>query len=331
MSQTVPATTPTYNSAQAFDRLINLGDLNGSTISINFAMLDEETNTPQFQTISISDGLADHFREFAANIIEKLQTKSQNHDLRLLPYAADYKPDDHELFWMQTTDDLISHIFTSIPESTDIPLIDFDSDFIRSIRFYMLIIELPNGRKVYVFRKYGKTKILNFSKNLFVRLYGDRYDRLEEPVFQFDGDYDAIAYDGLLIIKNKGNFEHIFKFYEMLQATAEAAMETIRATIPIANFEAFQTSCFRHLQKVAKLCNIAAKPYLRQVTMVDIRRTVERFALTVEIVEEDGEEKLLYDEQNKWQILHILDDAYLGSEMTNILYETNSKREHQVS
>ena len=81
-----------------------------------------------------------------------------------------------------------------------------------------------------------------------------------------------------------------------------------------------------HLQKLAKLRNIANKPYLPNITMEDIKRTIARNKLNVEIVNENGEDKIKFDPKDKWVILNILDDAYLESEMTHLNYEVNSKK-----
>lgn len=61
--------------------------------------------------------------------------------------------------------------------------------------------------------------------------------------------------------------------------------------------------------------------------MADIKRTINDFKLGVEIKVVDGEERLVFDSRERWAILNLLDDAYLGSAMTGLKYETNSKRE----
>ena len=57
---------------------------------------------------------------------------------------------------------------------------------------------------------------------------------------------------------------------------------------------------------MSKLAQIARKSYLNRVTMRDIRRTIDEFHLDLRIVEENGQEKLLFEPG----------DDYLGSVMT---------------
>ena len=84
---------------------------------------------------------------------------------------------------------------------------------------------------------------------------------------------------------------------------------------------------FKSLQNYAIL---QIDRYLQSITMDKIRTVINQFNLQVNIIEEDGQEKLLYDENDKWAILKfLLDDAYLSSQLTGIDYEANSKRELQ--
>jgi hypothetical protein len=78
---------------------------------------------------------------------------------------------------------------------------------------------------------------------------------------------------------------------------------------------------------MSKLAQIARKPYLNRVTIQDIRRTIQEFHLDVRIVQEDGEEKILFEQNpnKRWLILKLLDDDFLGSIMTNQKYEVTSK------
>ena len=81
------------------------------------------------------------------------------------------------------------------------------------------------------------------------------------------------------------------------------------------------------IANVVELAQIARKPYLGRVTMQDIRRTIDEFHIDVQIVQENGHDKLLFEGSptKRWLILKLLDDDYLGSTMTHEKYEVNSK------
>jgi hypothetical protein len=55
--------------------------------------------------------------------------------------------------------------------------------------------------------------------------------------------------------------------------------------------------------------------------------TIDEFHLDLQIVDENGQEKLLFEPgvKKRWLLLKLLDDDYLGSVMTEQKYEVNSK------
>lgn len=102
----------------------------------------------------------------------------------------------------------------------------------------------------------------------------------------------------------------------------------IKTRIPIANFDDFEVACKGHLQKLAKLKNIAQKPYLQNITMNDIKKVIKTVNLNIQIKKTRGKEMLLFDPADKWALLRLMDDDYLSSVMTNQNYEVTGKRPH---
>jgi hypothetical protein len=133
-----------------------------------------------------------------------------------------------------------------------------------------------------------------------------------------------------MFVFRQDGFQRMFRYYERVKEAAAESLARIKATIPIANFETFQHDCESHLQKLAKLRNIAQKPYLEQIKMADLKRVIKKFGLPVEVSRDHGEERLVYDQADKWAILRLLDDDYLDSVMTRQMYEVTGKRVHQV-
>jgi SH3-like domain-containing protein len=61
--------------------------------------------------------------------------------------------------------------------------------------------------------------------------------------------------------------------------------------------------------------------------MVDLRRAIDEHGLPVEVVQNNGQEMLVFDPDpsRRWILLKLLDDDYLNSVMTHLRYEVNSK------
>ena len=131
-----------------------------------------------------------------------------------------------------------------------------------------------------------------------------------------------------MFIFSQDRFQKIFQFFEMVKGSAEKVLEKVKEAVPIDNFDAFADSCRGHLQKLAKLNNIASKPYFNKLTMGDIKKVIDKHPnLQSLIIQKDGMEMLSYGGKDKWAILKVLDDDYLDSIMTGQSYEVISKRE----
>jgi hypothetical protein len=61
--------------------------------------------------------------------------------------------------------------------------------------------------------------------------------------------------------------------------------------------------------------------------MKQMKKVIKEFKLPLETKKVEGEEMLVFDGSDKWVILHLLDDYYLGSPMTGLKYGAPSKRE----
>ena len=90
--------------------------------------------------------------------------------------------------------------------------------------------------------------------------------------------------------------------------------------------------------KAAKLSSIAARTYLGDLTIENIRKVVQSHSLNEELdglIAKDGETEVLnlalkdQDTLKKhhWQLLSLLDDAYLHSDLTRKHYYTTGKYE----
>ena len=65
--------------------------------------------------------------------------------------------------------------------------------------------------------------------------------------------------------------------------------------------------------------------------MSDVKKVIAESGLSIQIIEVNGQEKLLFDPQaktrEKYSLLRLLNDDYLQSIMTGKKYEVTGKRE----
>jgi hypothetical protein len=276
-----------------------------------------------FQRLNLSDDLAGDFLSAAKDSVP-----IAGREIRLHAYDPGYKPESDEICFIDLAQNQsIADLIRDVSQTQEAELFRERDEIVDSLRFYSVVVSPSARRRAVFFRTYSPKKELSRSKFVGVSLERGTYTKVKRKVFLFDHDTDCFAWDGFLFIHNVGAFQRIFRYFEELRAKADATIDIVLGQIPVSNADAFRVACTGQLQMLSKLAEIAKKTYLRRVTMQDMRRTIDEFHLNVQIVQENGQEKLLFegDLARRWLILKLLDDDYLGSTMTHEKYEVNSK------
>jgi len=313
------------NAKQQLSKLLDT-DLFKANIQLCLASLVSD-EIPIFQRVNITSSVASHFQETAIGWLEKYSKAHNQNNLVLKAYEAQTKPDKHELecIFLKQHDGIWQQIL-ALHDLSGLDVFSEEKAFVDSLRFYAVVVT-PNGLPtITFFRFYSPKKELGRSKSFGIFMKNGQYDSFKEGLFLFDSRFDCFSSDDTLYICNKDGFQKIFRFYEMLMKTAKETLETIKANIPIANFDEFSQACEGHLQKVAKLKNIASKPYIDKLTIKDLKKVIAKYNLPIKTAGKGTNEKLLFESSDKWAILRLLDDDYLESVMTGESYEVNSKR-----
>ncbi len=302
-------------------------EIDDCDVQVCLASLSGDDDTPDFQRLAISIDLADDFKDICRGAITKLEVGYATDDIVIQAYDPSTKLDTHEVECLDLDEhDAVADQIESLETVNELDTFSQDRDFINGMRFYVITLTPKKGEPLLFFRTYSPKKELTRSRLFAIVLQKGHYDRYRDAMLLFDQGVDCIVYGNHLFIINKGNFQRIFRFYELLIETARETLDEIKQRIPIKNFDAFEIACEGHLQKIAKLKNIASKPYFASITMSDIRKVIKKYKLPIKTVGKGKNEKLMFDDKDKWGILRLLDDDYLESVMTGENYEVNSKR-----
>ena len=297
-------------------------------VQVCMAALVGENGTPTFQVMNLGNGVAGNFKEIAGGHIERQKKDLTKGNLVVHRYDPGAKLDAHEIEYISLSEqEAIANQISALSDVAGLDVFDGNEQFVKALRFYVIVLYPSDGEPALFFRSYSPKMELGRSFLMAVTMQHGHYDTLQNKTFMFDRNVDCISYKGIIYIINKDKFQKIFKFYEELVKVASSVLDTIETCIPIDDFAAFKEACVGHLQKLSKLKNIAAKPYLSDITIGKIKEIIERYQLPITTVGEGEEEKLHFDASDKWGILRVLDDDYLESVMTNNRYEVNSKRQ----
>jgi len=309
------------------DQILEL-DLSKCEVTVCLASSSKDDVLPRFERLLLSAKVTETFRSVAGYTLAHYKKEHGDSNLVLRSYAVESKPESHEVEYMDlSTYSSIVEQISPLSALADVEVFQADEDFISGLRFYVIEVQPRSGDPVYFFRLYTPKKMLGRSRFFAVVFRQGIYDRVIDPAFLFDYHVDCVSYSGMMFIFKKENFHEMFRFFEMIRRIAEETLDTLRATVPIQNFDDFARDCEGHLAKLVKLKNIAAKPYWGKITIEDIKKVIEKNNLPVQITRTNAGEMLVYDPSDKWMLLKLLDDDYLWSLMTDQGYEATSKRE----
>lgn len=267
-------------------------------------------------------------QDLAAEFLSIARAATPGVDVVLRPYDPGYKLDSNQVGYIELAQhEGMAELSRQISQVQQAEIFREADDIVDHLRFYAIVLSANARRHAVFFRTYSPKKELTRRAGFAALLTRGHYNKVNTKIFLFDNDIDCFSWDGYLFIHNVSAFQKIFKYFEELRARADETVTAILAHIPISNAEGFRAAGTGQMQMMAKLAQIARKPYLNRVTMQDIKRTIHAFRLDVRVVEEEGREKLLFEANpnKRWVILKMLDDDYLGSVMTDQKYEVNSK------
>lgn len=315
-------------SAKAeLNRILDL-DLSTCEVTVCLASSFKDEVLPRFERLLLSTELTETFRSVAAYTIAQYKKEYSSGNLVLRKYTVASKPESYEVEYLNvSTYESIMEQINPLAALADVEVFEADEKFISGLRFYVIAVQPPGGDPIYFFRTYTPKKMLGRSRLFAVMFRHGIYDKVIEPAFLFDQHIDCISHSGLMFIFKKENFYEIFRFFETIRRIAKETLDTIRATVPIQNFDDFARDCEGHLAKLEKLRNIAAKPYWGSITVENIKKVIEKNNLSVQVVQTSDGEQLVYNPADKWVLLKLLDDDYLWSLMTEQSYEVTGKRE----
>jgi len=242
-------------------------------------------------------------------------------------YDPGARLEHHEVEYLDlSANSAVKQQIDSLASLPGLKLFALEKTFLEGLRFYVIVAQPKRGKPIYFFRSYTQKKELHRSPFIGAMLVKGHFDTVKNPLFLFDCNVDCMSRGNQMFIFSKDKFQKIFQFFEMLLASATATLAAIKTQVPISNFEDFEQSCQGHVQKLAKLNSIAQKPYFTKLSMARIKRVIKEFDLAIKTTKLGGKEMLLFEPSDKWAILHLLDDYYLGSSMTGLKYGANSKR-----
>lgn len=195
-------------------------------------------------------------------------------------------------------------------------------------------LRLAQGQRIIGFREQKPARALARSKSVALLYRDGRYDRLDPlDVLQLDLTFDVLTVEGEAYFEKKRTFERLFDHLAPLIAAARATFRAVTASLRIAGLADMERACTSDVNMMTKMASISrsmtADPaYGRALTMTNLLRFVDRHAqYGIQTRGPASRRELVFDPRpaERYKILHLLDDDYLHSQLTQRSYESGSK------
>jgi hypothetical protein len=320
--------------------LQNLRDQKNDFETLNVLMSAEREGHPsgyEARRFKTNTELRDRLRE----VIHETITYTE--DSVIQPYDPGYNPESHEILYLKTQEEEELKAFRShLTTISDIP--DFDEDdegFADDLNFYGLVgVPAEEEPAIFCRKPYRKKDLaVDAGRRSGIRaIFGssDRYQPFEQKVFHFDGQVDFFLWGGYFFILNPNHFHYVIGKFQKMKDRVDEYVDDLKTKLPdglqIGNEAEFREACANDSRMAKKLHQVVNRPYWNgdrehAVTVEKIKEVIKQFNLSEEErIQFDGTTlKFNTSPTQRWTLLKLLDDDYLGSAMTGRKYETNSK------
>lgn len=267
--------------------------------------------------LNLTEALATQFR---TRTREHLMGEAQS---RLVDYDTGYRPAPGELIGLAASDVPGLGALRDAIIVEGLPVYSGAKEQRARILLYGVVLGTAE-KSVVCLQHFSPRFTLKPDRMLLLLHRDDVYDQIVEDGFAFDLAFDLVLSGEFAFALDKSALEGVFKHREALVRSVRAHVGTIAARVPIANVAEFESACASDLRFATKLAAIVARPTFPDLTPVMLAAHAARHGLAIA---RDGSGAFVFSNapEERWQLLKLLDDDYLDSQLTSARYEVNSK------
>lgn len=249
-----------------------------------------------------------------------------------VPYAPGRKPDRHEAATTTLAEvPPLQAALGSVGQPGQLDMFDPDGEFAKHVDLYVVAVETHPPR--YFVRSTSRRKRLRQTNRIAAVLRGQVFETLEDDPLLFDLTFDAVVVGADVFILNQASFERSLGFLEAARQAAESIVTAAIAELDIANESDFVEAVTSDVNMISKTRSIARRledPTYAERMIVENLIAVSKQHPEIDLDwqdSDDGSRHLLFlpGPQHRWRILKVLDDDYVQSLVTELVYESNSK------
>lgn len=206
--------------------------------------------------------------------------------------------------------------YQEVISSFDVGNVENIEDEADNFSFYCIDVKARElGINVKFFRRVTKFKRL-YSKGLLAAFQGNRLNKVKDKMLGLDGNIDLIIYNEEVAILNHTSLERIFRLEDQYLSKAAEAIECLRASSKIVNFEEFEDDCMNDLRVrkvLTRMLGEEASLYCCFDNFDNVVDTINIFGLDIEIQRSPVQRIIYEDKRQVMDILRLARDSYYRS------------------
>ncbi|WP_456381452.1 anti-phage protein KwaB [Hydrogenimonas sp.] len=275
----------------------------------------------------IKDDAINELKEQFINELIQLFVEDDGYSLLNIQEADDGRGDVFYYFDHTNIYDNLKFI-VDFSESGSNDTFSFDNDELGNIRAFIIKISNEN-KSIFLYKKHYPINLLKQSSVLRLIKSDDKFDKLTQDVINIDKSFDFLFLDSHIIITKMKTLERFFGYEDYIKKTALKNLALIEALDFIDDIQHIQQSLGkkRYAKKLNKALQTSPVPKMIEDEKEKVLEFIKKHPLLenrIKVLEDDKKIELKSIKSVE-AFLKLLDDDYLKSDLTKMLYESSGK------
>lgn len=201
----------------------------------------------------------------------------------------------------------------------------FNDDDLRKIKAFIICIGNEEN-KVILYKKHYQISLLRQGSYYGLIPSNTRLERFTDNIIKINDTVEFILVNDALIVLSLKTFQNSFGYDQIIQNRAEQNLQIIEATNLIENIEQLR-ELTNELKYAKKIMRIGAHSPVLNIPFNDVKTFIQGHPKLKRRIKFNGDESRidLQTRSSKELFIKILNDDFLKSELTQLLYDSMKK------
>lgn len=216
-------------------------------------------------------------------------------------------------------------ILKAVTENEHRDMFDFSNDDFKSITGFIFLLGSAD-ENIAIYKKMYPISLIKRDSVLMVFRADTRLTKLDEDILKINDDFDFILIDNDLYVLNINTLEKYFGFEDIIRRQSDNNLQLIE-TSGLLDSVAPLKEMAKELRYARKIVRLNKESPVLKLPFDEIKSFVKNHPKLKNKLKFNSDESRLSLDTNvsKELFLKLLDDDFLKSELTNLLYESEVK------